>query len=352
MKQYKLIKQYPTYIGISNELLPLGAKVKWNGSQYAIQIGNRKNVYFDYEIENFPEFWEEVKEVKAVVSPYWVESFYSHEKGVMSYPFQKGETPLVEGIRRFFFTQCNISKPIHSVKRRSDNKVFTVGDFTNKGVILEFSKTTPWLVKVENSGLAEIDHNIDVLNNDTSWYYRRLQRTIWRASRKMAGYQGEELLEKAEKRIAEYEAKYLKKDKECPFTVTGWSVIFDRKVICTILRKSDGKYFSVGDQTNKGIIESINPAWPYQIVVSGLSIPVDELTAKKIEIIDYQTGPFTFYGPFTFRKKPSVWDNSDFVYHPGIRLELLNAAIDNYLSKNKDVPAEWIIEKRKLESNG
>ena len=128
MKKYKLIKEYPSSLKLGSVVI----KDKLAGYNYINHPGNCK-LFTNEEIENYPEFWEEV-----VGKEYEILSF-SNEKVVHKYPLY-----ILKEDGFYHFKDHSFGYPpsrstkekllslngvkIHSVKRLSDGKVFTVGD--------------------------------------------------------------------------------------------------------------------------------------------------------------------------------------------------------------------------------
>ena len=107
MKKYKLIKKYPGSPSLGDTV------VKTKHSQYPLVKCNEyvheiitTCTYGEYEVENYPEFWEEVKE-----KTYKILSWYFGDMNITIEP---------DGSAREYH--------IHSIKRLSDGEVFTVGD--------------------------------------------------------------------------------------------------------------------------------------------------------------------------------------------------------------------------------
>lgn len=130
MKKYKLIKEYP---GSPN----LGFTVSNNtdsGKYWFKDISNMSTIlYSDKFIQDYPEFWEEI-----IDKDYEILSIISSRTGII----YKKDSQLkdvfcyIDGKRPFYTIKSidNILFLIYSIKRLSDNEIFTIGDkITVKG---------------------------------------------------------------------------------------------------------------------------------------------------------------------------------------------------------------------------
>lgn len=129
MKKYELIKEYP---GCKLQVFDI---VEWDKSldipQYRCKS---KSVGVNgVDVSKYPEFWKEIIEKNyQVVTINWDGDLYniSEERASSKYDFQfkyKNEN----GGWMNLYSGKNVINPsikIHSVKRLSDNKIFTVGD--------------------------------------------------------------------------------------------------------------------------------------------------------------------------------------------------------------------------------
>lgn len=127
MKKYKLIKTYPGS-------LPIGTVAKANGFIAVTKHGGTRfdgsRRLKDFELPGkYPDFWEELIE-----PTYKILSFRSLQS------FKAGH--IVEMKRNSYGPERYLKDSdyweVHSVKRLSDDEVFTIGDNTNKGVIESF----------------------------------------------------------------------------------------------------------------------------------------------------------------------------------------------------------------------
>jgi hypothetical protein len=120
MKKYKLIKDFP------ENIIDIGTIVtKDTLGQY---VTTNITIFSKEEIENYPEFWEEIIE-----KDYEILSF----KNILTGMILKKDSQLkdtfcfMDGISPFFKLEellSTIRVHIHSVKRLNDNEIFTVGD--------------------------------------------------------------------------------------------------------------------------------------------------------------------------------------------------------------------------------
>jgi hypothetical protein len=171
MNKYKLIKKYPN----SPELGMVVVKgTVGSDDKYPEQYGSLDNTMFFTvkEIENYPEFWEKIiekdYEILSVLYEHnneiytWYGKYFSCQNSVIS----------LESTLKGFIGSKNTGYNIyiHSVKRLSDNAIFTVGDkvkqskvqhnntFTITGFI--FDVNNEHLLVIGNGGikLHKIEH--------------------------------------------------------------------------------------------------------------------------------------------------------------------------------------------------
>lgn len=122
MKRYKLIKTYP-------DSPELGTIIERECRHYCID----KNTHLRYpNIENYPEFWEEIVE-----KDYEIKTF-GYERGVdrtldeyLKYSLVTGEVRDSKGADRLIDLIGTTPYYIKSVKRLSDGVTFTIGDTCN-----------------------------------------------------------------------------------------------------------------------------------------------------------------------------------------------------------------------------
>jgi len=121
MKQFKLIKKFPA----SPELGTIVTKQK-NGHYIYVNDLNDASLYWDREIEGYPEFWEEVKEKEYTILSFINSSgdlFNIDENGDYRYKtWSKNITSLS------LKDMLAYNNKIHSVHREKDGEIFTLGD--------------------------------------------------------------------------------------------------------------------------------------------------------------------------------------------------------------------------------
>jgi len=129
MKKYKLIKEYP-----GSPKIPFEVKQGKNSNDYF-----NKTIFYKRDIENYPEYWQEVIEKDYEILSFTVNKiiFFRNEKG--NYISSTIEYTLDHML--FFLKATNNPCIIHSIKRLSDGEVFTIGDNYNLGTIQEIELT-------------------------------------------------------------------------------------------------------------------------------------------------------------------------------------------------------------------
>ena len=121
---YKLKKKYPTLPQCWEE----GMIVTLQKTYYRPVVDKyRKSYLYIFDVENNPEYWEEVSEKDYEITAI---TFYSNT----IHPILKGK---FNGYLADEVLSDNRNN-IYSVKRISDNKIFKVGDITEQGKILDF----------------------------------------------------------------------------------------------------------------------------------------------------------------------------------------------------------------------
>lgn len=135
MKRYKLIKKYPGSPKLGTEVIYSKAHkiYNYNGGDFYSELP--KN-----QVENLPEFWEEVIE-----KDYEILSF-SQNSNIKDLWTNFGPIPncWCRNVNGFAVTKGytlneilnNPLYSIHSVKRLSDNAIFTIGDKINNSTII------------------------------------------------------------------------------------------------------------------------------------------------------------------------------------------------------------------------
>jgi len=123
MKKYRLIKEYPGSPELGTIEIPIG------------NIHQMSNGNYGYKISSTPEFWEEIVEKDYEILSYitisnaiWTKS--KNNKDIWQNDIDGCTFLLVK------LLESNLKAQIHSVKRLSDNEIFTIGDKI-RGHILE-----------------------------------------------------------------------------------------------------------------------------------------------------------------------------------------------------------------------
>jgi hypothetical protein len=130
MKTYKLIKTYPGSPA-TGFILDKSWEIKVGTLIYATHYVNNSA----FNPVNYPEYWKEI-----VKKDYEILSFYNKEGN--SYYTVKSENYFSEPASTRTLDYCLLYYKIHSVKRLSDDEIFTIGDriivndFTNKICII------------------------------------------------------------------------------------------------------------------------------------------------------------------------------------------------------------------------
>lgn len=162
MKKYKLIKEYP---GSPN----LGTIVEYKDDQYELYLIEGKTPNYGQfpkpYVEDLPEFWEEIKDKYQILSfvnsdntifKIQLNGLYKDESVGWDYGFEEGWRTL-----NHILTEA-IDCKIYSVKRLSDNVIFTIGDYIrdypNPTKITQFTIDKSWggglRVGYKNGGTA------------------------------------------------------------------------------------------------------------------------------------------------------------------------------------------------------
>jgi len=152
MQKYKLIKLYPNSP-------PLGTEVNYSET-HQIYNTNGGNYYTElpkHQVENLPEFWEEVKEKEFEI----LELSYEDNFGKIIFK------TVPEDKLHLYTNCCKITK----VKRLSDGEIFSLGDLIdglsyNKRVIIGFEIEDNSLKVLQEGGfskLQRIKHSVKPL---------------------------------------------------------------------------------------------------------------------------------------------------------------------------------------------
>lgn len=229
MKKYKLIKVYPNNCGLI--LGETAFHVKESRPTGYIEIDGKTNGYYHTkqshlqigcnEIENFPEYWQEVK--PELVMPYTITAYAP----APNFP---------RGLKT------------RSVIRSSDKKEFHLGQLTNRGEIISFSNIPPYLVTCNIS--KDVSYNIE----DISEYF-----------------------EPAKKVAPEPEMPYTIKEYG---TNLGRNIHYEKfttplGIVNSVIRTSDKKEFRLGQVTKQGTIISFSAGHPYHICCEKNSLRIN-----------------------------------------------------------------------------
>lgn len=136
--RYRLIKEYP-----GSPKLDSIVEIKNNGGY---ELENSTSYFMTKDkVENYPEFWEEVVEkdyeIVSLVCDRPSKTIITYENGGSGYPagvFERVYKSKDKWLHAFAEINANIWK-IHSVKRKFDGEIFTIGDFVNGRTISSFS---------------------------------------------------------------------------------------------------------------------------------------------------------------------------------------------------------------------
>lgn len=123
MKKYKLIKEYPGSV-------PIGSIVN-NGifSQY-----KHKSGYFEtLNCSNYLEYWEEIKEKEYEILSFIKKTTIYYKHPEVGYTEVKGE--YLGWLNENNYHENNFE--IYSVKRLSDQEIFTIDDSINQTLVIE-----------------------------------------------------------------------------------------------------------------------------------------------------------------------------------------------------------------------
>lgn len=146
---YKLKKKYPT-LPVDWEV---GILVEIDKTFYSlVDKKYRQHYLYIYDVENNPEYWEKVVEKDYEILSILLRKSTKHEKRIVDN--NDSEDYIISLIN------CD-GNSIHSVKRLSDGEVFTVGDTTKEGKILDFD--------FPGSGKSECRYKIELQVLGGNW---------------------------------------------------------------------------------------------------------------------------------------------------------------------------------------
>lgn len=184
MKQYKLIKEYPS--------LPpnweIGMIVQLKNLHYLpIKLFYDDKVISYIEVENYPEFWKLVKEYE-ILSLIYNNDIYELSKQKR----ENGDYKYLSKTRRGFLALSDLDQAedvyIHSIKRLSDNEIFTIRDKVShldiiwniKEFSLKDSRCFTGGVNIYNikkaNSLFITEDNVEIFEGDT--YYTVFKKMV------------------------------------------------------------------------------------------------------------------------------------------------------------------------------
>lgn len=179
MKKYKLIKEYPSCEFMKLKKGAIVKQLEYSGCTFYNETGDVTDLCLNKSsVENYPEFWEEVKEKEwEIIELRKIDgSDYSKEKRKIEM-FLKN---LKEGVLKHWY--------INKIKRLSDGEIFTIEDRVKNGVIKNINIEDDELkiiVKPNNHiALFEFDlsklekvnplftteDGVDIYEDDECWY--------------------------------------------------------------------------------------------------------------------------------------------------------------------------------------
>jgi hypothetical protein len=154
MKKFKLIREYPGSPKLGTELTP----------KTDMHVTNTNNYYWEgswFNPSDFPEFWEEVvaPDYEVYQVSYATEIRTLYNRGYRIHP---------AGIGFDLDYLLSNGGKIHSVKRLSDEKIFTVGDRIDIGGRNGMFFRTISMINISSDGTLVIDHEHGGLTNSKS----------------------------------------------------------------------------------------------------------------------------------------------------------------------------------------
>ena len=183
MRKFKLIKEYP-----GSPKLETIVEVKHDGYIYwnvNSNENNPTNYIHNSSMEQYLEFWEEVIEKDYEILSYKTTSRAIWRKNNENYWINNIDSQK-KSINAFLHDCIYV---IHSVKRLSDNEIFTIGDKTSLGVItqIQFNKSFSklWLdfnttggysmnnfltLEKAKQPLFTTEDGIDIFKGDKHWF--------------------------------------------------------------------------------------------------------------------------------------------------------------------------------------
>ena len=263
MKKFKLIREYPGSPKLGTELTP----------KTDMHVTNTNNYYWEgswFNPSNFPEFWEEVVELDYEVA----QVLYATELRTLF----DGLYRLIQvGVGFDLEYLLGNGGKIHSVKRFSDGKLFTVGDRIDIGGRNGMFFRTISMINISSDGTLVIDHEHGGLTNS-----------------KCNG-----IFNKIEPAPLDYEIlSYAKKDRPtCVTTKKRGGTRHDEFWnIHAVKRLSDGETFMIGD-----VIQTYQGGRKHQI--ESISLTIGKTSLKQGIWINYQGGSQHFSNTIKVKEK-------------------------------------------------
>jgi hypothetical protein len=263
MKKFKLIREYPGSPKLGTELTP----------KTDMHVTNTNNYYWEgswFNPSDFPEFWEEV-----VVPDYEVyQVSYATEIRTL---FDGGYRIHPAGIGFDLDYLLTNGGKIHSVKRLSDGKIFTVGDRIDIGGRNGMFFRTISMINISSDGTLVIDHEHGGLTNSKS----------------------NGIFNKIEPAPLDYEIlSYAKKDNPKCHTMKrrGGERHDEFWNIRVVKRLSDGEVFKVGD-----VIQTYKDGSKHRI--KSISLAKETSSLKKGIWVNYEGGAQHFSNTIKVKNK-------------------------------------------------
>lgn len=317
MKKYKLIKWYPTCLSLKEGQIV----TEWTGSTcYSL---TRSSLFFSpSEVENNPGFWQEVVEADfEILSIEYDGQIYKKSNEIVKKPYCKGQFKYkgenLGGWMNAFdpkdSSKIHKNVEIHSIKRLSDGKVFTIGD--EVCLALSWETIPPCVIqdfRLDKKG--KIVFNISQ-DNASATYPEKLEEFYHKPTYKILSFlsclSGSiPVTRKDNEKFSINEEEGLSTEKEL--------LNNERMSIHSIKRLSDDEVFTVGDNVN--IRSNQNPCCE-QTVIQDL-----EFWLKEIHKLSHIKKPL-----FTTEDGVDIFTNTEYWT---INTSSLDWKIQNYTAYN------------------
>lgn len=126
MRKFKLIKKYPGSPKLGTTYQEIEGLCPYHGKMYK-NLSKEGACLLASEIENHPEFWEEVVEKNYEILSFTCNNKkLNYNKNLKSFNYENNDGDTHRTLK-FILKNPNTYK-IHSVKRLSDGEIFTIGD--------------------------------------------------------------------------------------------------------------------------------------------------------------------------------------------------------------------------------